>query len=140
MKKKWLKRIVLGSLLLFIGVVIGTVATGPDRTVYINRFWGAQRGADIAAQIEERIEKRIEEQIVIQEQEVVEIIEEIVIAPKIRIPQQNERVVRIAYDGPSIFQVVGTVANLFSAVLLIGIGVLLLIRRRQAPKEKQPEN
>lgn len=136
MKKKWLKRVGIGCLLLFIGAIIGAVIVGARDNVYVERIVEKNDGSRIAEHIEERIEGRI----AIQEEEVVEIVEKIVVAPKIRIPQPSERTIRIEYDGLSFFQVVGAVANLFTAVLLIGIGLVLLIRRRQAPKEKQPEN
>jgi len=128
--KSVLKKSGFALLFLLVGIFIGGAIVGLKAAHSVERVvW-----ADRAPVVEEMIERRIEEKIA----------EEIVIGPDIRIPpipempQRLEMPVRIVQRGPSFWQIISGIANFFTAVFLIVIGVVVLMRRQRQPKEKQP--
>ncbi|KAA3659690.1 MAG: hypothetical protein DWQ04_21560 [Chloroflexi bacterium] len=139
--KKIFKKAGFALLFLLIGAFIGGAIVGSAPRRPVERVVINERGPVVG----EMIDKRIEEQIEIQVQDVERIVEEIVIEPDIRIPpipeipQLPDTQVRIVHQGPSFFDIVGGIANMLTAVLLIGIGIMVLVRRQRQPKEKQPQ-
>ncbi len=138
--KSVLKKAGFALLFLLIGAFIGGAIVGAGSMRSVEQVVWHDRNPAVA----EMIERRIEEQIAMQEREVERMVDEIVIEPNIRIPpipeipQLPDTQVRIVHRGPSFFQIIGGIANFLTAVLLIGIGVVVLVRRQRRPKEKQP--
>lgn len=139
--KRVLKKIGFALLFLLVGAFIGGAMVDANASRSVERVVVSEHGPLIV----ESVERRIEEQIEIQEREVERIVENIVIEPDIRIPpipeipQLPDSQVRIVHHGPSFLQIIGGITNLLTAVFLIGIGVVVLVRRQRQPKEKQPQ-
>ena len=136
MKKGLLRKIGLGFILLLVGGLIGASVVGA-RGLRSSRWVFKPDHVAVANEIAEL--KIIEEQIEIQEKVVEEIVANIKIDTRIpRIPQLPETVNRTVLRRVSFFHIIGRLLNLATAVLLIGIGVIIY-RKRAQPKEKQPE-
>jgi hypothetical protein len=142
--KRFFKRLFkVGSILLLIGIglliglAIGT--NSPDRrpgvTVHTGRPFRDEIAHNIEQQLEEQIEQRINSRIA----------EEIVLPPIPPVPAIPEIPHLSGFNAnvhiertPSFWDVLNGIGTILGSLTLIGLGGMILLRRRQQPKEKSP--
>jgi hypothetical protein len=119
---------------LFIGLIIG-LDSKEGRNIVIQP--DGRSANEYAQNIEQRIEQQIQEHI----------IEEIAIPPMPAVPnnpdipnlrdfQTNIRIERTT----SFWDVLNGIGTILASLILIGMGVMILLRRRRQPREKSPES
>lgn len=126
-------------LLIGLGLIMGLALSESAQTDHhsvIVRTDG--RFADeIAQNIERRVEQQIEERI----------IERVVIRDAPEIPPMPEMPVMPDFQtnvhierGLSFWDLVNGVRTVLASLIMIGLGIMILMRRRREPKEKSPES
>ena len=146
--KRFFKRLVqIGKIpfLIGLGMIFGLAISGSSNSAHHSYVINSEHfGSEIAENIEHRIEERIERQI--EER----IINEIVIPPIPAIPDIPEipeipdfseihTNVHVEHT-PSFWDILNGIGTIMASLMLIGLGGMMLIRRRQQPQEKSPES
>ena len=125
-------------LLLGIGLLIGLAigaenSSRSDMVIRTNGRFSDEIARNIEQHIEQNIQERINEHIVIPPIPEMPEMPEMPTMPDF---QTNIRIER----GPTFWEVLNGIGTMIASLMLIGLGGMILVRRRREPKEKSPES